>query len=54
MNFREYIDSYLKQTEEITQTISRNDIEHAAELLMNLKTRGGRLFIIGVGGSAAS
>ena len=54
MNFRGYIDSYLKQTEEITQSISRDDIEHAAELLMSLKNRGGRLFILGVGGSAAN
>ena len=54
MNFRDYIDSYLEQTEEIIRLISREDIEHAAELLMNIKMRGGRLFILGVGGSAAN
>ena len=54
MRFKNYIDSYLAQTQEITEKISREEINHAAELIMNLKTRGGRLFILGVGGSAAN
>jgi D-sedoheptulose 7-phosphate isomerase len=49
-----YIDSYLKETATIAATIGRAEIAAAIEELRGLKTRRGRLFILGVGGSAGN
>jgi len=54
MSFKDYTDRYLDETMEITRTIDREEIVKTIEILKSLKTGGGRLFIIGVGGSAAS
>lgn len=54
MNTREYIDQYLTETMEIVNTIPRDEIEKAVEILKEVKACGGRLFILGVGGSAAN
>jgi len=54
MNTREYVDQYLKETMEIVNTIPRDEIEKAVEILKEVKENGGRLFILGVGGSAAN
>lgn len=54
MNTNEYIDQYLKETMEIVNTVSREEIAKAVEILKEVKANGGRLFILGVGGSAAN
>jgi len=54
MNFKDYTEQYLKETIEITQTIDKDEIVKTIEILSTLQKTGGRLFIIGVGGSAAS
>ena len=54
MSLTSYIDSYLDETCSIAQTIDRKAIAAAVEYLRALKQRGGRLFILGVGGSAGN
>jgi D-sedoheptulose 7-phosphate isomerase len=54
MDFKEYTELYLKETAEIVAKINRNDIVKTAEILRNVKITGGRLFVLGVGGSAAN
>ena len=51
---KEYIDSYLEQTVTIANTVSREEIEKGIEILRGVKNDEGRLFILGVGGSAAN
>ncbi|HNW93186.1 MAG TPA: SIS domain-containing protein [bacterium] len=48
------IDHYLAKTIEIAQTIDRGAIARAVGLLRATKQRRGRLFILGVGGSAGN
>jgi len=45
---------HLDESIEITQAIDPDTIEKMAELLVDVKTKGGRLFVLGVGGSAAN
>ena len=45
---------YLAQTAEIIQRLDANAIERIVDLIAETRTRGGRLFILGVGGSAAN
>lgn len=54
MNTKEYIDQYLLETSKIVETIPREEIEKAVNILKEVKENGGRLFILGVGGSAAN
>ncbi len=49
-----YIDQYLKETITITESVSREEIEKGIEILKEVRSNGGRLFILGVGGSAAN
>lgn len=49
-----YIRQYLKETGEIAASVDREMIAKAAGVLAGLKEGGGRLFILGVGGSAAN
>lgn len=53
MHYSEYTKQYLLETKQIADAIDQNEIVKAIKLLMPLKT-GGRLFILGVGGSAAN
>lgn len=50
----EYIDKYLEETTDIGKKIPKEEIEKAIDILKALKEKEGRLFIIGVGGSAAN
>jgi D-sedoheptulose 7-phosphate isomerase len=50
----EYIENYLKETVEICQTIDRNSIAQLARLISGVRNQEGRVFIAGVGGSAAN
>jgi D-sedoheptulose 7-phosphate isomerase len=45
---------FLQQASEIARLIDHDVIETMANALLKLRDRGGRLFIIGVGGSAAN
>jgi D-sedoheptulose 7-phosphate isomerase len=51
MNFAR---KYLDETVAIVEQLSIEPIEDAARLLADARSRGGRLFILGVGGSAAN
>ena len=50
----DYIDRYLEETVQIVNTIPRDEIAKGIEILREVKDNGGRLFILGVGGSAAN
>ena len=47
-------DSFLDETVLIAQLLDRNIIESMANALVELRSRDGRLFVLGVGGSAAN
>lgn len=47
-------DKYLQESGEIISKLDRNLCEKAVELLASVRARGGRLFVLGVGGSAAN
>jgi D-sedoheptulose 7-phosphate isomerase len=48
----EFARSFLVETIEIIRSVSVSDVERVASGLAEVRTRGGRLFILGVGGSA--
>jgi len=54
MNLRDDINTHLKEAEQIAQTIDREQIEKTIEILQGVRKQGGRLFFVGVGGSAAN
>src|SRR5881398_4187450 len=49
-----YSEEYLRETTEIVSKLDAALCEKAVELLATVRARGGRLFILGVGGSAAN
>jgi D-sedoheptulose 7-phosphate isomerase len=49
-----HVSTYFRQAAEIAQAIDHDAIERMATGLAALRERGGRLFILGVGGSAAN
>jgi D-sedoheptulose 7-phosphate isomerase len=51
---KSYINTYFDETMDIIQKLDRDKIEKAAQILKNVRQAGGRLFILGVGGSAAN
>ena len=51
MNFSE---SFLAEAAEITRRLDTQAIERIVEILADTRAQGGRLFILGVGGSAAN
>ena len=51
---KDYIISYLEQTIEIANSVSKEEIEKGVNVLREVKKNEGRLFILGVGGSAAN
>lgn len=46
--------SYFRQVQEIAQEIDTDKVERLVAELVALRARGGRLFVLGVGGSAAN
>ncbi len=50
----QHIDKYFQQVEQIAQTINKTRISELVEGLCDLREGGGRLFLLGVGGSAAN
>jgi len=51
---RSHAERYFAEAREITDRIDHEIIERLADELVDLRTRGGRLFFLGVGGSAAN
>lgn len=49
-----HAETYLKEVVETAQRLSISDIENLCDALADLRTRGGRLFFLGVGGSAGN
>jgi D-sedoheptulose 7-phosphate isomerase len=47
-----YVAQYLQQATQILQQLDQSAIEKTADLLVELRNRHGRLFLIGVGGGA--
>jgi len=54
MDFKAYTEQYMNETQEITQTIDKDEIVKAIEIISTVQKNGGRMFILGVGGSAAN
>lgn len=50
----DYINKYLKEVEEIAKKIDQTDIEKIIQRIIRLKQDKGRIFFIGVGGSAGN
>ena len=53
-NYENYIDVYLKEIVQICGMINKEHIADLAQKINNIKQNDGRLFIFGVGGSAAN
>jgi len=51
---RDFVATYLDQVQEIAQRLDRSAIERMAGILAEARANGGRLFFLGVGGSAAN
>ncbi len=49
-----FSENFLKESAAVIASLDTGTIEKAARLLAEVRARGGRLFILGVGGSAAS
>ena len=49
-----YTERHLQETKEVVAGLNLQAIEKSVELLAAIRARGGRLFILGVGGSAAN
>jgi D-sedoheptulose 7-phosphate isomerase len=54
MNINAYIDSFLSETARIAGSLDRTALAKAVEILLQVREEGGRLFILGVGGSAGN
>ena len=49
-----YTEQHLREAREIIDRLDIESVERTADLLADLRRRGGRLFLLGVGGSAAN
>ena len=49
-----FADLYLREVEDVARDLDRGAIERAAAILADVRSGGGRLFILGVGGSAGN
>lgn len=54
MGIEDYVSQYINETKMIAETVSKQEIEKGIRILKETKNNGGRLFILGVGGSAAN
>ena len=50
----DFTEKFLMEAAEITRQLDRGKLDRLVHLLADTRTRGGRLFILGVGGSAAN
>lgn len=51
---KRYIENYLNETKWIADNLDTGEISQCVEILRDTKKAGGRLFVLGVGGSAAN
>lgn len=51
---KDYVAQYLEETITVAKTVSQEEIAKGVEILKETRDNGGRLFILGVGGSAAN
>lgn len=54
MEIKDYIEIYLSGVKKIADIIDKDSIEKAIKILQDTRNKNGRLFILGVGGSAAN
>ncbi len=54
MEFKNYINNYLNEVKVICDSIDVNEINNFTKIIHSLTEKNGRLFILGVGGSAAN
>jgi D-sedoheptulose 7-phosphate isomerase len=54
MDIRNYIDLYLSEAIEVVNKINKNSLEEVIKIIFNIKKTNGRIFFLGVGGSAAN
>ena len=54
MDFMSYTERYLTETQEIAQKVDKSEILKIIDIMKSLQENNGRLFILGVGGSAAN
>jgi len=54
MTHAQYTTQYLAETKQIVDSVDQLEIVKAIEILSTIRANGGRLFILGVGGSAAN
>jgi D-sedoheptulose 7-phosphate isomerase len=47
-----YVAQYIQEATEILMLLDQSTVEHTADLLVELRERSGRLFLLGVGGGA--
>lgn len=52
--FLNYIKNYLEEVKKICEIIDTQEINNFVSIINDLRNKGGRLFILGVGGSAAN
>jgi D-sedoheptulose 7-phosphate isomerase len=50
----DYITQYLEESKKIIELIDRKNIEGIVKIILDIKKNNGRLFFLGVGGSAAN
>lgn len=51
---KSYVDQYLEEVKQVVDKLSPKSIEALVKQLIELRARGGRLFFLGVGGSAGN
>lgn len=49
-----YVDQYIKEAIQILDVIDKQAIEKMISIILEIRAKGGRLFFLGVGGSAAN
>jgi D-sedoheptulose 7-phosphate isomerase len=49
-----YVDLYLEEVKKVVDGINKQDIEKMIDTILDIRKNGGRLFFLGVGGSAGS
>lgn len=52
--YKRYISTFLRETREISKLIDSNEIQRMIKILRKIRKDAGRLFILGIGGSAAN
>ncbi len=54
MNGKEFIERYLSEAAQICAKLDQSAIQRMTEILASIRSQGGRLFMLGVGGSAGN